>query len=307
MPPDKARRLGRGLDALLAPSSTSRADLRFPKAGDHVAVEGFRVVPVGAVIPNPLQPRRDFDEAELSELRSSIEANGLLQPLLVRPSGSAFELVAGERRLRAIQSLGWRDVPVHVRELDDQAVLTLALIENLQRSDLNPIEEAEGYQALSTRFSLTQQQIADAVGRDRSTVANMLRLLALPEAVLALVRSGELSLGHARALLGLNDTQQMVELAREIGTEGLTVRDVERRVRESGKTKVRAKAVRPSASIGRPPEAREIEEKLRRKFQTDVSVTVSATGRGDVRFSFYSPDDLERMLDLFLGPARESV
>lgn len=307
MPHDKARRLGRGLDALLAPSPTNRADLRFPKASDHIAAEGFQVVPVGAVIPNPLQPRRDFDEAELSELRSSIEANGLLQPLLVRPNGNAFELVAGERRLRAIKSLGWHDVPVHIRQLDDQAVLTLALIENLQRSDLNPIEEAEGYQALSTRFSLTQQQIADAVGRDRSTVANMLRLLALPETVLASVRSGELSLGHARALLGLNDPKQMIELAREIGTTGLTVRDVERRVRETGTAKVRTKAVRSTTSAHRPPEAKGIEEQLRKKFQTDVSVTVSTTGRGDVRFSFYSPDDLERMLDLFLGPARESV
>jgi len=307
MPPDKVRRLGRGLDALLAPSATSRPDLRFPKSNDRATAEEFQVVPVGSVIPNPLQPRRDFDEAELSELRSSIEANGLLQPLLVRPRGNSFELVAGERRLRAIQSLGWPDVPVHVRELDDQAVLTLALIENLQRSDLNPIEEAEGYQTLTTRFSLTQQQIADAVGRDRSTVANMVRLLALPETVLALVRSSALSLGHARALLGLNDAKQMVDLAREIGVKGLTVRDVERRVRESGKTKVRAQAVRASTLAHRPPEARGIEEQLRKKFQTDVSVALSTTGRGEVRFSFYSPDDLERMLDMFLGPARESV
>lgn len=307
MPPDKVRRLGRGLDALLAPSVAPRPDLRFPAAADVVVAEGFRTVPVSAVIPNPLQPRRDFDEAELRELTASIDKNGLLQPLLVRPAGSTFELVAGERRLRAIQSLGWQDVPVHVRELDDQAVLTLALIENLQRSDLNPIEEAEGYQALSERFSLTQQQIADAVGRDRSTVANMLRLLALPEAVLALVRSSELSLGHARALLGLTNAKQMIELAREIGVEGLTVRDAERRVRESGKSKGRAKTSRAGVSMHRPPEATGIEDQLRKKFQTDVSVSVSAAGRGDVRFSFYSPDDLERMLDLFLGPARESV
>ncbi len=307
MPPDKVRRLGRGLDALLAPSSATRPDLRFPVTADVTVAEGFHTVPVSAVIANPLQPRRDFDEAELNELRASIEANGLLQPLLVRPNGSTFELVAGERRLRAIQSIGWKEVPVHVRELDDQAVLTLALIENLQRSDLNPIEEAEGYQALSTRFSLTQQQIADAVGRDRSTVANMLRLLALPEAVLAIVRSSELSLGHARALLGLTDMKQMIELAHQIVAEGLTVRDVERRVRESGKGKSRSKAARTGTVTSRPPEAKGIEEQLRKRFQTDVAVTVSATGRGDVRFSFYSPDDLERMLDLFLGPARESV
>ncbi len=308
MPPDKIRRLGRGLDALLAPTSgQARTDLKFPGAVGAPAA-GFQTIAVSAITANPFQPRRDFDEAELSELRASIRSNGLLQPLLVRPiGGSSFELVAGERRFRAIQSLGWREVPVHVRELDDRAVLTLALIENLQRSDLNPVEEAEGYQALISRFSLTQQQVADAVGRERSTVANTLRLLALPENVLALVRAGEVSLGHARALLGLSEASQMSALAKTIVIDGLTVREVERRVREAGAGTPRVRTQKTPTPTRRPAEASGIEEQLRRKFQTDISLSVSTDGRGDLRFSFYSADDLERMLDLLLGPGREAV
>ncbi len=308
MSTEKPRRLGRGLDALITSGSAARQDLKFPVRADaRDAAPGFQNVPVASVVPNPLQPRRAFDERELSELRSSIRANGLLQPLLVRPAGTSFELVAGERRFRAIQSLGWREVPVHVRELDDQAVLTLALIENLQRSDLNPIEEAEGYQSLVSRFGLTQQQVADAVGRERSTVANMLRLLALPDAVLSMVRSGDVSLGHARALLGLADANQMVTMAMAIVSDGLTVRDVERQVRHSASGNERRKPKGAAKPAARPAEAKGIEEQLRRKFQTDVSVTTTADGRGELRFTFYSPDDLERMLDLLLGSHRDPL
>ena len=200
---ERVRRLGRGLDALLVPSSRPQSQDSAASAASGTAL-GFRTVPVAVIATNPLQPRKEFDPTDLDELKNSIKTSGLLQPLLVRPHGTGFELVAGERRFRAIQALGWKDVPVHVRELDDQAVLTLALIENLQRADLNPIEEAEGYQELVSKFGLTQLQVADAVGRERSTVANMLRLLALPDAVRMMVRDGSVSLGHARALLGLS-------------------------------------------------------------------------------------------------------
>jgi ParB family chromosome partitioning protein len=309
MAAEKARRLGRGLDALISSGATgSRNEIRFPGTVS-AEPDGFRRVAVSQIVANPLQPRKAFDEAELAELRASIAANGLLQPLLVRPRGTHFELVAGERRLRAIQGLGWQEVPVQVRELDDQEVLTLALIENLQRSDLDPIEEAEGYQDLISRFSLTQQQVADAVGRDRSTIANTLRLLALPETVRGMVRSGELSLGHARTLLGLTTPADMESLARAVVAEGLTVREVERRVREAGakttrrQRKGRSDDVPPPAM--RPPELRLMEEQLRKRFQTDVAVSASSNGRGEVRLSFYSPDDLERLLDILLGPNRE--
>lgn len=306
MPPEKIRRLGRGLDALLASTAgAARSDLKFPAREGESGVAGFQRVSVDSIIPNPLQPRRDFNDSELQELRSSIQANGLLQPLLVRPIGASFELVAGERRFRAIRSLGWRDVPVHVRDINDEAVLTLALIENLQRSDLNPIEEAEGYQALVSRFSLTQQQVANAVGRDRSTVANILRLLALPEAVRAMVRSGSLSLGHARALLGLPDQNGMIALADDVIRGGLTVRDIEQRVRESSTSKTRQRVKKAATGhASRPAELRSIEEQLRRRFQTDTSLSVSPTGKGQVSIAFYSADDLERLLGLLLGPER---
>lgn len=309
MATDKARRLGRGLDALISSAApATRNEIRFP-VETSAESDGFRRVPVSQVVANPLQPRKEFDEDELAELRASIAANGLLQPLLVRPRGSTYELVAGERRLRAIQKLGWKEVPVQVRELDDQAVLTLALIENLQRSDLDPIEEAEGYQDLVSRFSLTQQQVADAVGRDRSTVANTLRLLALPESVRAMVRSRELSLGHARTLLGLPAPADMEALARAVAAEGLTVREVERRVRAASTTALRrARTTRKSETPSpatRPPELRLIEEQLRRRFQTDAAVSATGAGKGEVRLAFYSPDDLERLLDVLLGPGRE--
>lgn len=307
MPPEKVRRLGRGLEALLSPTTAAATDVRGGPRIDQYAAQGFRTVPVSSIATNPLQPRKDFALAELEELKTSIRSSGLLQPLLVRPKGSgSFELVAGERRFRAIQALGWREVPVHVRELDDQAVLTVALIENLQRADLNPIEEAEGYRELVNRFSLTQQQIADAVGRERSTVANMLRMLALPDSVRRMVRAGELSLGHARALLGLADPARMTALAAAVIADGLTVREVERRVRETTvASPVKRKGREVSAHANRSPAVKGLEDQLRRRFQTDVAVALSGTDRGEVRLSFYSTDDLERLLDLLLGTQRE--
>lgn len=304
---DKARRLGRGLDAILVQSSAAQRD---PRAGaQQAAAPGFRTVSVAAIATNPLQPRKDFDTAELNDLRASIQANGLLQPLLVRPRGAGFELVAGERRFRAIQELRWRDVPVHVRDLDDQAVLTLALIENLQRTDLNPIEEAEGYQDLVARFSLTQQQVGEAVGRERSTVANMLRLLALPATVRQMVRSGELSLGHARALLALGDDGQILTLARAVIAEGLTVREVEHRARGGApaRTKKKSNTDTGAPTVARPPVVGGMEDQLRRKFQTDVRVALTAEHRGEVRLAFFSADDLERLLDMLLGKDREAL
>ena len=307
MPPEKVRRLGRGLEALLAPTTAQATDGRGTTRQDQQAAQGFRSVPVASIATNPLQPRKHFDPTELEELTSSIRSSGLLQPLLVRPKGAgSYELVAGERRFRAIQSLGWREAPVHVRELDDQAVLTVALIENLQRADLNPIEEAEGYQELVARFSLTQQQVADAVGRERSTVANMLRMLALPDSVRRMVRAGELPLGHARALLGLADAERMTALAAAVVADGLTVREVERRVREAGvASPAKRKNREPAKPSTRPVAVKGLEDQLRKKFQTDVAVSLSGTDRGEVRLSFYSTDDLERLLDLLLGAQRE--
>ena len=214
----KRDRLGKGLGALLG------------EYLEPVAEETeIRRVAVASVVPNPLQPRRTFTDNELEELAASIRENGLLQPLVVRSapgSPDRFELVAGERRFRAVSRLGWEEVSVLVREASDETLLVLALVENLQREALNPLEEAEGYRSLGDQFSMSQSEIARAVGKDRSTVSNLLRLLHLPPSVRRLLEEGKLSTGHARALLAVEDTVQAGELARSAAREGWSVREV---------------------------------------------------------------------------------
>src|SRR5437016_4126384 len=211
---------------------------------------------------------------------------------------SGYELIAGERRLRACQALGWDRIPAVKRDVDDRTVLTLALIENLQRDDLSPVDEARGYERLIAEFSLTHQDVADAVGRDRSTVANALRLLKLPAGVLALLHEGRLSVGHARALLALDDPRAVAAVAKEAVDLGLSVRDVEDRVR-GGRAPVRRPRLKQG--LGQGPEVRRIEDALRRRLGTDVRVTLRAKGKGQIHLHFYSNDDLARLLELILG------
>lgn len=294
-------RLGRGLDAIFGakPPEATAIDQR---------QAGLRSLPIGQIRPNPFQPRKEFRPEDLADLEASLRSSGLLQAIAVRPAptGGGYELIAGERRLRAAQRIGWTEIPAVIREADDRSLLSMALVENLQRTDLNPIEEAEGYQRLVAEFDLTQQEVADAVGKDRSTVANILRLLALPASVRRLVWEGAISLGHARALLSLGDESEMALMARSIIADGLSVRDVERRTREHssvGKKKKPGVAKRG----GRPAELGRIEEMLRRRLQTDAHVVLSSGGKGEVRIPFYSADDLERVLDLVVGANREHV
>lgn len=305
MSTEKPRRLGRGLDALLG---ARPIDSPTASRDEVPSRSGMRQIPVLQIRPNPLQPRKEFVQAELAELEASIRANGLLQPITVRPAGTGFELIAGERRFRAMQRLGWTDVPAIIRDIDDKALLTLAMVENLQRSDLNPIEEAEGYQQLISQFSLTQQEVADVVGKDRSTVANTLRLLALPSVVRRMVREGELTIGHARALLALGDDHRMIELAKTVIAEGLNVREVERRVRELGTRGAaeRAKAA-PKPAQKKPAEVARIEEELRRRLGADAKVHLTGKDSGELRVPFYSADDLERVLDVVLGAERDTL
>ena len=308
MSTEKPRRLGRGLEALLAarPAATSE-----PRNGrEEKPRSALRSIPLAQIRPNPLQPRKEFSDTDLRDLESSIKANGLLQPVTVRAAASGLEffLIAGERRFRAIQRLGWREIPAIVRDeadVDDKSLLTLALVENLQRADLNPIEEGEGYQQLITQFSLSQQEVADVVGKDRSTVANTVRLLALPSQVRRSVREGALTIGHARALLSLGDDHRIIELAKAIVAEGLNVREVERRVRDAGTKRATAQGKAPRAEAKRPPEVARIEEALRRRLQTDVKIHLGAKNAGEMRIPFYSADDLERLLDIVLGASRE--
>src|SRR3989449_377635 len=283
------RRLGRGLEALLGPTR------------EQAEREGSLVeLAIADIRPNPYQPRRDVDPTALDELKASILKAGLLQPVVVRaaPGNGGYELIAGERRLRACQALGWERIPAVKRDVDDRTVLTLALIENLQRDDLSPVDEARGYERLISEFSLTHQDVADAVGRDRSTVANALRLLKLPAGVLALLHEGRLSVGHARALLALDDPRAVAAVAKEAVDLGLSVRDVEDRVR-GGRAPVRRPRLKQG--LGAAPEVRRIEDALRRRLGTDVRVTLRAKGKGQIHVNFYSNDDLARLLELILG------
>jgi ParB family chromosome partitioning protein len=286
-------RLGRGLGALLGeylePQPTTAETRR---------------VALSAIVANRAQPRRNFSEAELAELASSIRENGLLQPLVVRPIAEApgrYELVVGERRFRAVSSLGWEDVPVVVRDANDETVLVLALVENLQREALNPLEEAEGYAALTEKYELSQHDIAQTVGKDRSTVANLLRLLKLPLSVRKLLEDGSLTQGHARALLAFDDEVKAAELGRRAAAEGWSVREIERRVGE-GDGRSKARKTKPKS-----PTMRALEEALQDRLMTRVEVREGRGGKGAIEIAFHGHEDFERLFELITGKRAQEI
>jgi len=284
------KRLGRGLEALLGPVGVDQAR----DSGD------LRQVAVSSIRPNPFQPRKAFDPEAIVELAESMRGSGLLQPVVLRPAGQgSFELIAGERRWRAAQQLGWRTIGAVVREVDDRTLLTLALVENLQRDALSPIDEANGYRRLVEDFDATQSEVAELVGRDRSTVANALRLLKLPANVQVMLHDGQLDPGHGRALLQVADAGAMESLAKRVISEGLSVRETEARARGGRSPSRRPRATKSGGKVS--PELRRIEETLRRHLQTDVHVSARSNGAGRLTVSFYSNDDLARLLELILG------
>ena len=294
MAPEKStRRLGRGLDALF---STQPATQEIPP------ISALRDIPLSQVESNPFQPRKTFQKEELAELRESLKTSGLLQPITVRPSpkNNGYELIAGERRLRAAADLGWETIPAVVKEMTDQEILTLALIENLQRSDLNPIEEAEGYDQLIRDFGHTQQSVATIVGKERSTVANVLRILQLPAGVRKFIEQGKLTAGQARPLLALEDEPRITSFAKLAVEKGWSAREVERRVRDAGEpySDKGRRGGRPPRGDNKSPVVRDLEHKLRKHLQTDVSITIKSATRGTLSIEFYSADDLERVTEL---------
>jgi ParB family chromosome partitioning protein len=297
---EKARRLGRGLEALIQSSAAPAANS-----------SDLQRIPIARIRPNPYQPRREFDPAQLAELEASLKASGLLQPITVRRRGEAFELVAGERRLRAATNLGWTEIMAVVRDFDDQTMLVLALVENLQRANLNPIEEARGYRRLLEDFKLTQQQVADAVGKDRTTITNLLRVLSLPDSIQQMVESASLSLGHARALLALGSDRSATDMANRAIAERLSVRELEQLVRDTlgaaaePEKKRQQPTAEPVASKADAAAVRRIEDDLRRYLQTDASLKLAGGSKGHIQIAFYSGEDLERILDLILHEARQ--
>jgi ParB family transcriptional regulator, chromosome partitioning protein len=295
----KKGRLGKGLGALLG-----------DYAGDPAPQEGEPITKVltSRITPNPFQPRREFTPEQLAELEESIRQNGLLQPLVVRraqenaPDGAEWELVAGERRWRAVRRLGWAEVPVVVRELDDRAMLVLAIVENVQRADLSPLEEAAAYRRLMDDFNFTQAEVAESVGRERSTVANLLRLLSLPASVQGLLSRGELTMGHARALLGLEDEREIADLAHTAAATGMTVRAVEERVRDRRPPKAKDGAGSADTVPAGDAHLRRLEAELQRMFGTQVRIRVQQGQSGRIEIPFFNADDFQRVTDLLLGP-----
>jgi ParB family chromosome partitioning protein len=274
------RALGRGLSALIPQASV-------PVHGELTA-EGIVRLQVERVLRDPRQPRKAFDEAKLQTLAESIRAQGLIQPILVRRDGEVYRLIAGERRWRAAQLAGLHEIPALVRDVSEAEAFVLALVENLQREDLNPLEEADGYRRLIADFGLTQEQVGERVGRDRASVANALRLLQLPPEVKDLVASGALGMGHARTLLGIAHTQDLVSAAERVVREQLSVRATERLVRAR-------RAPAASRKSGNPAAARAVVEDLQRRLGTKVRLA-DRGGKGTLEIDFFSYDDLERIL-----------
>jgi ParB family transcriptional regulator, chromosome partitioning protein len=297
MPPKHG--LGRGLEALIKDASPA-AKAPQPDAGP-------KRVPIQQIRKNTWQPRHEFEPEGMAELVESVRQHGILQPLLVRPAATGYELIAGERRLRAATEAGLQDVPVVVMPAEDALALELALVENLQRRDLNVIEEAEGYQVLSERFGMTQEQIATRVGKARASVANSMRLLALPAEVRALIVSGQLSSGHAKVLLGVEIDEERVLLARRAVDEGVTVRQLERLFERAKHAPRRARVSRSDIP---QDHVKYLADRLHAYFGTAVRISPCRTyangkkGKGLIEVEYYSNDDLDRILNV-LGIAGE--
>ncbi|MBI3449045.1 MAG: ParB/RepB/Spo0J family partition protein [Acidobacteria bacterium] len=277
----KRKALGKGLGSLI------------PEIPAAVAPEVLRYLDPESMTPNRFQPRETFDEADLRSLTESIRRDGLLQPVVARPAaGGGYEIIAGERRWRAARTAGLKRIPVMIQEIADDRALELALVENLQRRDLDPLEEAKAFRVLSERFDLTQDQIAERVGKSRSAVANTLRILKLPAEVQDLIRSGKLTRGHARALLALDDEAQIRSLAARLVDEQMNVRTAEAETRTASGRKRPARE-RPSQD----PNVRAAEERLQSRLGTKVTIDVGAGGRGKIEIQFASDEELSRLFD----------
>jgi ParB family chromosome partitioning protein len=274
--------LGKGLDALIP-------DLKTGTMAGHGNVIEIKIDDIAA---NPYQPRTKMSDTSLADLKESISEKGVLQPVIVRRKAGRYELVAGERRMRAAKLARLAAIPAVIMQVSDSEALEIALVENLQREDLNPIDEARGYKELVHRFNLTQDQLAKKIARDRSTIANSLRLLKLPEVVKQGLEDGKITTGHARALLGLEDERQIESVYRSIVHRGLSVRQVEAIVRR----RLRSKTRRSRKATPTDPEVGRLEENLMRKLGTRVRI-ISHGGHGKIEIEFYSDDDLTRILE----------
>ena len=284
----KRKALGKGLSALLPVPE--------PEPGAAAGAAGSAEVPIDRLEANPFQPRLALDPSRMAELAASIRESGIIQPILVRRVGERYQIIAGERRWRAAQQLGLHTVPVTLREVADERLLELALVENIQRQELTALEEAQAFHRLQTEFRLTQEEVARRVGRERSTIANALRLLRLPAELRELVGTGRLDAGHARALLALERAEDQVELGREAARKGLSVREVERQV-------ARRRAPRTRVHSRRDANTRAAEERLRAVLGTRVEIRRQGKG-GALRIQFTSEAELNRLFEMLVRAGR---
>lgn len=294
-----ARGLGKGLDALIPSGINDKSAGSKEKVKQERSFEktgGETLVNITKVEPNREQPRKNFDEDALEELAESIKQFGLLQPILVQDRKTYYEIIAGERRWRAAKKAGLKEVPVIIKNLSEQEIVEIALIENIQREDLNPIEEAQAYKRLLSEFNLKQDEVAERVAKSRTAVTNSMRLLKLCDNVQQMIIDGMISTGHARALISIEDPEQQYQIAQQIFDEKLSVRDVEKLVKNLGKPSKAKKTVTTDKSL----EAvyQDIEENLKQKLSTKVSITSKGNGAGKIEIEFYSHDDLEKLMDL---------
>jgi ParB family chromosome partitioning protein len=297
------RRLGRGLDALFggsfdAPDGDQAQADQSPGEADSAA--DLAHLPIAAIHPNPFQPRRSFDPLELAGLIESIQQHGVLQPVVVRRAGERYQLIAGERRLRAAQDAGLSEVPARLIEADDREIFELAIVENLQRTDLNAIEKARAFRDYIDRFTSTQDDLAKRLGLDRSTVSNFIRLLELPEAIQQAVEAGKLSQGHARALLAIGERSRQHDVCQRIIREGLSVRQAESLV--AGERPARQKPAAP-ANPHRTTHVAELEGVLRERLGTQVEIRLRAKDRGQIIIDFASNEEFERIVECISGSA----
>ena len=303
----KARGLGRGLDALFGDVEVSPAKTRSApkKTGSALKTEvetkdeaeelpdgGLRYIDINDIKPNASQPRKNFDEDKLEELAESIDQHGLIQPLVLRAAGQGYEIVAGERRWRAARMIGLKELPCIVRELTDEENMLMAIIENMQREDLNPIEEAEGLKQMIDTYGLTQEQVSRGVGKSRPYITNSLRLLKLPPKIRYLTADGSLSMGHARALAAVKDEKRQIELAERVVSEGLSVRQIEKLAQESGKTSAKRKPRKTKSA-----DEKRVEMELREALGTKVSLQRKGA-RGKIEIEFFNGEEMERLIDL---------
>lgn len=279
----KKKALGRGLEELL-PEIDSAEDLTGP-----ISIE------IDLIDANPYQPRKNWDTSNVESLAASIKSQGILQPLVVRRNGRRFQLIAGERRLRAAKKAGLQRIPVVIRDAAEEQMLALALIENIQREDLDPIEKAEGFKMLTEKFSLTQEELARKVGLGRSTVTNLIRLLELPPAVKKLIMNGKLQMGHGRALLALDDEQKIKALAVVTARKEMSVRQLEEKIRTIKGIRTKAKKEKTAK---KSVEVKNLENRLRRKLKTKVIITEKTKSSGKIEICYYTLDELEGILKI---------